>query len=552
MYAYKYDSTVYTPRCASQAYGPRWAGSDNSAVRAANRTACTERKNRNRFCDKIHGYMQESADECILRAGGGSGYLRNKAAGTKGRGRDREKERMKKKTFAALTGMLFLALTAGGCGKSGDGGNGDNDVTQAWGNSNAVSGNQDSQQPEGAGSSIPLTPESDFTVTDTDNGVSIVYINIEGGDINIPPEIGGKTVTELGTRAFFCVGVTSVVIPESVTKIGESAFNLTYLEQVVIPANVTEIENYAFLNCKRLTSVTILGGITQLKEMTFSGCSVLTDVTLPDTLTEIGASAFADCKSLTSLVIPDGVISVDPSAFSGCTGLTVTYQGTDYAYDELDSLYGALDEAASVAPSYPPEEFFNVSDVEDGIKIHYARETVGYYYYNGEPGVVIIPEQIDGKTVVEIGSGVFVGFEYIVDLTIPDTVKRIGSSAFNGCGELVHITLPNGLTEMESYLFLMCRKLEEISIPPSVTLIKDGVFNMCDSLKTIYVPEGVTEIGYAAFAECPNLEMVILPDSLESLGNEAFRESENVTVTYRGVTYSYDELDALYEAVKGE
>lgn len=459
---------------------------------------------------------------------------------------------MKRRTFAAIAGMLLFAMTVSGCGKSGDDENGDGSFLQAWGNDSSQGADGSSQLGSEGDSSIPLTPESDFTATDTDGGVSIVYNNIEGGDVNIPSQIGGKTVTEIGERAFFCIGVTSVVIPDTVTRIGEAAFNLTYLEEVVVPASVTQMEKYVFLNNKHLTSVTLLAGITELKEMTFSGCSVLTDVTLPDTLTEIGISAFADCKSLTSLVLPDSVISVDPSAFSGCTALTITYQGTDYTYDELDGLYDALNEAASVAPSYPPEEFFNVSEVEGGVMIHYARESVGYYYYNGEPGVVIIPEQIDGKTVVEIGGGLFVGLQDIVDLTIPDTVLRIGGSAFNECSGLTRIKLPNGLTELNDYLFRSCKKLEEISIPSGVTRLGDGVFMGCDSLKSIYIPEGVTEIGYWAFSECPNLEMVMLPDSLETMKMEAFLDSEHVTVTYKGTAYTYEELDALYEAIEGE
>ena len=43
--------------------------------------------------------------------------------------------------------------------------------------------------------------------------------------IVIPYEIDGKSVTEIGTRAFYeCSRLTSVTIPDSVTKIEEDAF----------------------------------------------------------------------------------------------------------------------------------------------------------------------------------------------------------------------------------------------------------------------------------------------------------------------------------------
>ncbi len=461
---------------------------------------------------------------------------------------------MRKRTLAVMMGTLLLALSVCGCGgnESSSASNGVDDSGQTWGSGDTQSGSNGSAGNGGTDASIPVTSEALFDVTDTEGGVSVVFNDIEGGDVHIPAEIGGKKVTEIGERAFWCIGVTSVIIPDSVTKIGEAAFNLTYLEQIVIPESVTEIGSMAFLNCKRLTSVTILGGITQVNEMAFSGCSVLTDVTLPATVTEIGASAFADCKALTNLVLPDSVISVDRSAFSGCTDITVTYQGTDYSYEELDNLYTVLDDAASLASPYPAEEFFRVEDVPGGVSIYYAETSVGLYYYNGEEGIVRIPEQIGGETVVEIGSSVFVGSRYIVDLTIPDTVVRIGGSAIKGCYELVHVTLPSGLTELEDYLLAWNEKLEDVSIPSGVTRLGDGVFKGCKSIKTILVPEGVTELGYFVFSDCPNLELVILPDSLTTIKEEVFEGSEKVTVTYKGVSYTYEEIDALYSAIRGE
>lgn len=461
---------------------------------------------------------------------------------------------MKKRRLSVIMAAMLVTLSVCGCGGgengSASGTNGDSE--QVWGIGDKQNDSDGAAWNGGADPSIPVTSEALFNVTDTENGVSVVYNDIEGGDIHIPAEIGGKPVTEIGFRAFFCIGVTSVIIPESVTKIGEAAFNVSYLETVVIPESVTQIDKYAFLNCKRLTDVTVLGSVTKIEEMTFSGCSVLTNVTLPASLTEIGVSAFADCKSLTSLVLPDSVVSIDPSAFSGCTDITVTYQGTNYSYEELGNLYALLEEAASVASPYPAEDFFKLEDVPGGVSIYQAESTVGLYYYNGEEGVVHIPEQIGGKTVVEIGPSVFVGSWYIVDMTIPDTVVRIGGSAFNGCHELVRVKLPGGLTELENYLFAWCEKLEEAPIPSGVTRLGDGVFSGCVSLKTVLVPEGVTEIGYFAFQECPSLELVSLPDSLTTIKDEVFDGSENVTVTYKGVSYTYEEIDALYSAIRGE
>ena len=55
-----------------------------------------------------------------------------------------------------------------------------------------------------------------------------------------------------------CVGLDSVVIPNTVQMIGEYAFaNCDGLTSIVIPSSVTNIGNYAFQNCDGLASVTI-------------------------------------------------------------------------------------------------------------------------------------------------------------------------------------------------------------------------------------------------------------------------------------------------------
>ena len=80
------------------------------------------------------------------------------------------------------------------------------------------------------------------------------------GAVTIPATLGGKTVTEIGYKAFEgCSGMTSVTIPDSVTHIGDSAF----------------------YRCSGLTSMTIPNNVTNIGEAAFYGCDNLTDMTLP-------------------------------------------------------------------------------------------------------------------------------------------------------------------------------------------------------------------------------------------------------------------------------
>ena len=96
---------------------------------------------------------------------------------------------------------------------------------------------------------------------------------------------------------------------------GEEIFNL------VIPDDINSIGNYAFYDCKGLTSVTIPNSVTSIVDRPFLGCSGLTSVTIPNSFTSIGYEAFSGCSGLKSVTIPNSVTSIGQSAFWGCSGL---------------------------------------------------------------------------------------------------------------------------------------------------------------------------------------------------------------------------------------
>ena len=188
--------------------------------------------------------------------------------------------------------------------------------------------------------------------------------NKYSGDIVIPSTITYKsrvfTVASIGERAFnYCMGLTSVTIPNSVTSIGESAFNYCRgLTSVVIPNSVTSIGGCAFLDCTGLTSITIPNSVTSIEGATFRRCTGLTSITIPNSVTSIEGCAFYDCTGLTSITIPNSVTIIKWDAFNGCSGLTsvvipksVKQTGTDVFKDcsNLKSIYVMSETAPSVS-----------------------------------------------------------------------------------------------------------------------------------------------------------------------------------------------------------
>ena len=98
----------------------------------------------------------------------------------------------------------------------------------------------------------------------------------------------------------------NVTIPKSVTYNGT-----TY--------SVTSIGDYAFRNCRGLTSVTIPNSVTSIGSWAFDGCSGLTSVTIPNSVTSIGNEAFHGCSALTecySYITNPSLVTMGSSVFA--------------------------------------------------------------------------------------------------------------------------------------------------------------------------------------------------------------------------------------------
>ena len=73
------------------------------------------------------------------------------------------------------------------------------------------------------------------------------------------------------------------------------------VKKVVIKDGVTSIGNFAFYNCKSLTSITIPDSVTSIELAAFNNCNNLTSITIPDSVTSIGAMAFYSCSNLQTI-----------------------------------------------------------------------------------------------------------------------------------------------------------------------------------------------------------------------------------------------------------
>ena len=184
-----------------------------------------------------------------------------------------------------------------------------------------------------------VNAEDTVEITDCENDAA--------GDLEIPAEIDGKTVTSIGDSAFFgCTSLTSVIIPNSVANIGYSVFDgCTSLAEITIPSSVTSIGGNAFVNTPWLAARQeenplvivngiLLDGTTCTEEEivipndVISICGFafwenhMTSVVIPDSVTSIGSYAFSDCGNLKNITIPDSVTFFGESVFTNTAWVT--------------------------------------------------------------------------------------------------------------------------------------------------------------------------------------------------------------------------------------
>ena len=426
----------------------------------------------------------------------------------------------------------------------------------------------------------------DFEYSVRDDGtVEITDYNGSAKTVDIPAEIDGKSVTNIGRRAFeLCRNLTSITIPDSVTSIGPYAFSCcANLVDLTIGDDVKYLSTGAFSGCSSLTDITIPDGVA-IDWDVFKGCVSLKNVNvksgnnsytsvcgytsvngvlfskdktklvlypagktdkiynIPESVTNIGRYAFDHCVSLTNVTIPNNMDSIYEYAFNDCVNLT-----NIIIPDSVIIMgYGAFNGCTSLTEIKVASKNANYVSV-NGVLYNKNKTTLMHYpagkkdkNYSILDGVT----EIDGCAfkgctslyAVTIPNGVtcinietFTNCTSLTSITIPSSVTSIGGNAFEGCASLTSITIPNSVTSIGDSAFYGCSSLTSITIPNGVMEIGELTFRNCANLTSITISDGVTSIGYSAFEYCTSLKSITIPESVTSIGDCAFADCTSLT-----------------------
>lgn len=142
--------------------------------------------------------------------------------------------------------------------------------------------------------------------------------------------------------------------------------------------------------------------------------------------------------------------------------------------------------------------------------------------YTGGGGPVVIPEKINGESVVMIDYRAFFGQSGITSVSMPDSLVSIGAYAFGECTGLASLTIPDAVTIIGQRAFEWCTSLTTVTFGKALATLGDAVFISCSGLTNIVLPPMLGNIPEDAFSGCTSLVNVTVPAGVEGIGEMAF------------------------------
>ena len=159
-----------------------------------------------------------------------------------------------------------------------------------------------------------------YTYALADDSISYVIMEYNGNEENIiiPNEYNGKTISRIGSFAFYGnESIKSLVVNNNIKTIGGLCFaSCQNLESIIFTQGGScEIGHCAFRGCEKLKSID-LSGVSILRASCFAWCTGLTNVICPKNVIYFGANIFFNCN-INLIIECDNrdLITVEPYAF---------------------------------------------------------------------------------------------------------------------------------------------------------------------------------------------------------------------------------------------
>lgn len=344
--------------------------------------------------------------------------------------------------------------------------------------------------------------------TVNDGKITITHYEGEDETADIPSDIDGLPVTEIGKGAFmYSPTLKKITIPASVTSIHSSSFaGCVALAEISVSSDNEKFtskngalysrDGKQLICCPagKAGEFKIPDGVIAISEDAFNMCIGITKITFPKSIELIPASAFLSCESLTAFEISassnysvkDGVL------YTKDMGALVRYPtAKDGAYVMPDSVQlvksGAFDGCVAVSEITLSK---NLKNIENGalsgvISLEKILCNEENPFFSSHGGVLYNKNK---TAIVSCPTG------YSGEYNIPAGVKEIGEYAFKNCASLYEVYIPTSVTSVGSYAFCGADGIGTLTLPPKVNTVGDFAFDKCSNIK-VFAPDCITSFG---------------------------------------------------------
>ena len=192
--------------------------------------------------------------------------------------------------------------------------------------------------------------------------------------------------------------------------------------------------------------------------------------------------------------------------------------------DKKDTKYKTADEITMddlMSHDETPAEDFELIDNSDEIVIE---------KYVGKDPIVVIPDEINGKKVVSLGTYALANDKNIVAIKIGNNIKDLGEGVFGNCENLRYVVLGDSVKTIGCNPFLNTN-IQEVTLNDGLQKIgEDDINNTVDAPSKnigmdLKIPESVTEMHLRDF------HLIVKAGSYAEQYAKEYAESNNLTYT---------------------
>ena len=192
--------------------------------------------------------------------------------------------------------------------------------------------------------------------------------------------------------------------------------------------------------------------------------------------------------------------------------------------DKKDTKYKSADEITMddlMSHDETPAEDFEFNDGRDEIVID---------KYIGKDPIMVIPDEINGKKVVSLGTYALANDKNIVAIKIGNNIKDLGEGVFGNCENLRYVVLGDSVKTIGCDPFLNTN-IQEVTLNDGLQKIgEDDINNTVDAPSKnigmdLKIPESVTEMHLRDF------HLIVKAGSYAEQYAKEYAESNNLTYT---------------------